>query len=145
MKTIEEIYNSILGSDLFRLDGEKIDCLSTRIIALCNAINAFEGETEEWIYLGESGGCYLCDFIAGAYWSFSEWHAGQNSIEYAALCALGSLFSPGMTREPEAGEAEWEAYNACNEWFQAKVDEKEKKRKDEAASKALKEHFGIEA
>lgn len=112
---IEDIYNSILGSELFRFDGEKIECLSTRIIELCEAVEACEDESK-WYY-GETGACCLSDFIAGAYWSFSEWHAGQDSPEYAALCALGSIFSPGMTNTPEEGEPECDAYKACNEWF----------------------------
>lgn len=129
MRTIEEIYEEIQKSEIFRIDVPRIHCLSTLIIELCDAINAFEGDTEEWCYLGESGDCCLSDFIAGAFWSFSEWHAGQNSVEYEALCALGSIFSPGCTSAPESEEEpEWTAYNACNEWFQTRADEKEKER-----------------
>ena len=40
--------------------------------------------------------------IVGAYWHYSEWHGGQTSDGYAALCALGKIFRPGMTG-PEEG------------------------------------------
>ena len=66
---------------------------TTAIISLCDAINAYEGDTEElwWMELGDSSS--LDNLIVGAYWHYTEWHGGQESQEYAALCALGSTSS----------------------------------------------------
>ena len=110
-------FNRILESSLFRRYGPKID-LCEEIQALCSAINA-EDETN-WS-LGECGDCTLDSFLIGAYWSLSEWHGGQSSPEYAALCAIGSIFSPGMTSPPKTDdEAERWPYIAVNNYFAEK-------------------------
>ena len=119
----ESAFTRILHSELFRLNGEKID-LPEEVIALCEAIEEeYDSEDDScsmW-YLGEFTESSLSDFIAGAFWSFTEWHAGQTSIEYQALCALGSIFSPGMaSNTPREDDSEWDAYSSCNEWFQAR-------------------------
>jgi len=119
----ESAFSSILHSELFRLGGVKID-LPESILALRSAIESEYDENDDscamW-YLGESGECCLSDFIAGSYWSLTEWHAGQFSPEYAALCALGQIFKPGMTSPPEnEDEPEWTAYDACNQWFSSR-------------------------
>lgn len=99
MKT-ESLFKSILESSLFRLNGPEID-LCAVIIALCDAIKA-EPETD-WS-LGESGECTLDSFLIGAFWALSEWQSGQSSPEYAAFCAIGSIFSPGMTSTPQTDD-----------------------------------------
>lgn len=115
--TTETAFNAILSSSLFRLNGPEID-LCEAIQNLCAAINA-DDETN-WS-LGEFGDCTLDSFLIGAYWSLSEWHGGQSSPEYAALCAIGSIFSPGMTNPPESyDEPEYWPYVAVNNHF-AKV------------------------
>ena len=116
MKT-EQLFNSILQSSLFRLNGPDID-LCAVIIDLCDAINA-EEETD-W-FLGEFGDCTLDSFLVGAYWSLTEWHGGQYSPEYAALCAIGSIFSPGCTSPPASDEEpeRW-PYVAVNNYFARK-------------------------
>ena len=110
------IYNEIMASELFRLNGPTID-LPEKLLDLANAINA-EEETD-WD-MGEFTEAPLSDLIPGAYWSLTEWHAGQYSPEYAALCALGSIFSPGMSCAPESSEDDscFDAYEACNRWFE---------------------------
>ena len=114
---IEQLFNSILQSSLFRLNGPEID-LCTVIIALCDALNA-EEETD-WS-LGECGDCTLDSFLVGAYWSLTEWHGGQSSPEYAALCAIGSIFSPGCTSPPASDdEPERWPYVATNNYFARK-------------------------
>lgn len=116
MKT-EQMFNSILQSSLFRLNGPEID-LCAVIIALCDAIKA-EKETN-W-GLGECGECSLDSFLIGAYWSLTEWHGGQWSDGYAALCAIGSIFSPGMASPPESDdEPERWPYVAVNNYFARK-------------------------
>lgn len=114
--TTKDAFNTIMDSELFRLRGPKID-LPEALIDLARAINA-EEETD-W-NLGECLECSLDSLIVGAYWSLTEWHGGQSSPEYAALCALGSIFSPGMTSPPESSEdgPEFYGYEACNRWFE---------------------------
>jgi hypothetical protein len=111
--TTKQIFEEVLGSNLFRIDGKDID-LPRRVIDLCDAIKA-EQETD-W-FMNEGGECTLDQFIIGAYWSFSQWHRGQESIEYAALSALGDIFSPGMSSGPEDDTGEQYAFEACNEYF----------------------------
>jgi hypothetical protein len=56
----------------------------------------------------------LDDLIVGAYWHYSEWHGGQSSKSYVALCALGQVFTPGMSRADEDNEA-YQALNSLAE------------------------------
>ena len=107
-------FNRIMQSSLFRLNGPEID-LFAALNDLCSAINA-EDETD-WS-LGEGDECTLDSFLIGAYWSLSEWHGGQSSPEYATLCAIGSIFSPGMSSPPESyDEPEYWPYVAINNHF----------------------------
>jgi len=46
--------------------------------------------------VGECSNASLDDLIVGAYWHYADYHRGQWSTEYAALCALGEIFQPGM-------------------------------------------------
>jgi hypothetical protein len=117
MKT-KKLFHAILESELFRINGRAID-LPEIILELCQAIQ--EEEETNWD-LGESLDCTLADFIAGAYWSFTENHKGQNSVEYRALSALGDIYSPGYASTPEEEDepGEYVAYSACNAWFEAK-------------------------
>lgn len=66
------------------------------VIDLCSAIESTETDETVW-HLGEFEEFCLSDFIAGAYWHFTEWHDGQYSLSYRALSALGDIFSPGMS------------------------------------------------
>lgn len=116
MKKLERVFNEIMSSDMFRLDGEAID-LPEKVIELVDEIKEDEDECK-W-YIGEGGECCLDDFIVGAYWAFTEWHGGQSSIEYQALSALGDIFSPGMSSLNEEG-SEYFAYEQCCEWFNNK-------------------------
>ena len=72
---------------------------------LGNAVHNYDGENEDMWYLNEfSYGVEA--FIVGGYWHLTEWHSGQWSDSYRALCSLGTVFSPGMTSgcEPESCE-----------------------------------------
>lgn len=110
----EKAFNTIMRSSLFRTDGSEID-LCPALITLCDAIKA-EDETN-WC-LGEHGECSLDSLLIGAYWALCEWHAGQASPEYAALCAVGSIFDPGHTSPPKSDdETEYHPYVAINNYF----------------------------
>jgi hypothetical protein len=114
--TTQDAFDKIITSEVFRRDGEAID-LPAALIDLVSAIRA-EDETD-WS-IGEFTEASLDCLIIGAYWSLSEWHGGQWSPEYAALCALGTVFSPGMTNPPEEDEPEFTAYELCGQWFAAR-------------------------
>lgn len=116
MKT-ETIFNRIMSSELCRIDGKEID-LCDSIIDLCEAIE--NEEKNDW-FLGEGEEFALDSFIVGAYWALSEWHAGQWSTEYQALCALGSIYSPNMSAGVEPGTSEHTAYDLINEYFKLKT------------------------
>ena len=76
---------------------------------LSNLLNETETNTDVW-YLGEFG--YSLDsIIVGAYWHLTEWHAGQWSDEYRAMCALGQIFDPGMACGPEPDSCEQMVYS----------------------------------
>lgn len=64
---------------------------------LAEAVRTFDGDHNDLWNIGEFESCPLSDLIVGAYWHFAEWHGGQWSPGYAALCALGDVFSPGMS------------------------------------------------
>lgn len=114
MKKITKAYNKIAESEVFRRDGAKID-LPAALIALGNAVHEYDGEID-WS-LGEHNEASLDSLIVGAYWSCTEWHAGQSSDSYAALCTLGSVFSPSCTCTPDEESPEFTAYELCNQWF----------------------------
>jgi len=105
-----------MESEVFRIDGAKIN-LPKKLIELADAIKA-EDETD-WS-MGEFTEAPLSDLIPGAYWSLTEWHGGQASESYAALCALGSIFGPGMSGTPNEDEPEFTAYDLCNRWFESR-------------------------
>ena len=119
MKTIERKFSKIMNSRVFRRNGRTID-LCAALIELCDAINAHEGETN-WS-LGECCECSLSDLLPGAYWALTEWHGGQSSDEYRAFCAIGSIFSPGMSGPPdeEEGGGERAAYELVSAYFERK-------------------------
>ncbi len=118
------LHAQILASSLFRIDGERID-LPAKMIELADAVKAAPDDESIW-YIGEFSEACLDDLIVGAYWAFSEWHAGQASDSYAALCALGSIFNPGMTNAPDEDSSAWPAYSACEGWFHARAYPNEK-------------------
>lgn len=111
---IEIAFDTILQSAVFRTDGPKIDLIRA-LIHLAQAVRATETEEDVWS-IGEFTEASLDNLLVGAYWALSEWHAGQWSPSYAALCAIGDIFSPGMTSAPEEGEPEFTAYELVSQW-----------------------------
>jgi hypothetical protein len=87
------------------------------IIALANAVRDHDGEMEDLVWDTESGfSCITIDeVIVGAYWHLVEWSGGQASKSYAAQCALGSVFSPGMSAGPEPESSAQDVYLALHE------------------------------
>lgn len=110
----KETFNKIMSSSLFRLDGEDID-LTQALTDLGNQV--MEADEADW-NLGELLDCSLPDLIVGAYWALTEWHGGQHSSTYAAMCSLGRVFNPGYASGPEEGTSEEYAYQVVNEYYQ---------------------------
>lgn len=66
-----------------------------RVIKLADTIYTTDTDEDVW-YLGEFD--YDLDgILVGTYWYASDYHGGQNSLEYKALSVVGTIFSPGMT------------------------------------------------
>jgi hypothetical protein len=103
---IETLYQSIYNSILTINPVFSYDELAEKFIDLANGINEFEGETEEWIYLGEHSEASLDELIIGAFWHYTEWHSGQHSKSYAAYCALNTVYQPNMACAPADSEDE---------------------------------------
>ncbi len=103
---IEQQFNIIAKSGLYKINGEEMAGakLCEALIALCDAINETETDEFVWTTVGEHGEFSLDCLLVGAYWALSEWHGGQSSIEYAALCAIGSIYSPGCESAPDTEE-----------------------------------------
>ena len=114
-KAYVEAYEKIMASSVFRLNGEDIDLID----ALQKLGDALQAESEEidWA-TGEFTEASLDNLVIGAYWSLTEWHAGQESASYAAMCSLGVVFKPGMTNPPKEEESEFTAYELCGKWFE---------------------------
>ena len=112
-------YNAIMRSAVFRTDGKPID-LPRALSLLARAVHTHETDESIWSSLGEHTEAPLGDLIVGAYWAMTDWHAGQSSPEYAALCALGQVYSPGMTSGPEPDSCEAIAYELIDAYFAEK-------------------------
>lgn len=95
--------------------------ITEKLIELANTLMQTETDESVW-YIGDDT-CSLDSLIVGAYWHYTEWHGGQSSPTYVALCALGQVYSPGMTSGPEPDSAEEYAYQMLGELAQARVDE----------------------
>lgn len=92
--------------------------ITDAFITLCNALGNTDTDESVW-YIGECSYVCLGDLIAGAYWHYSEWHSGQWSQSYAALCALGRIYSPGMTDGPEDDTSEQDVYTELHNMAEA--------------------------
>lgn len=114
MDNIEKLFNEISAS-IFTIEPVySYDELPEKFIELCNMIT--QTETDECFWsMGEYSHCAIGDLIVGAYWHFVHWHGGQSSLSYAALCALGGIFEPGMSSEPEEGAPEYDAYRMLDQ------------------------------
>jgi len=103
----------VIDNSLFMISGKlDYDRVTDAIIKLADLVNDSPADDSDELWsIGEFGTCSLPDLIVGAYWHYTEWHGGQWSKGYAALSALGSVFSPNMST-PEYGN---EAYMALDE------------------------------
>lgn len=114
-RNIIDLHSKITRSAVFRLDGDRID-VAAELQALAEAVHS-DTDSIEWDHGSESGAS-LGDLIVGAYWAMTECHGGQASPEYASLCALGRVFSPGRSATgPCPDSAEYDAYHDICEYL----------------------------
>lgn len=107
IKKIESLFNSVQLNDY--------DAFIDQITKLSNVIADYEGDTESIWSIGESGEYTLDSLLVGSYWHFTEWHAGQSSNSYAAMCAIGRVFNPGCTDGPEPDSSEHYVYTELDQ------------------------------
>jgi len=96
IRNIERL-TRVVTHNLCRMNGSfsyNYPRMTEAIMTLCSEIVGTETDESTWsigrdIPLGE--------VIVGAYWHYTKWHGGQASMTYAALCALGQIFDPGMS------------------------------------------------
>jgi hypothetical protein len=106
---IERVLN-VISHNLCTINGTMdYSRITESITRLANIV--MDSETTEETWWIESPYIGLTDLITGAYWHYTEWHGGQSSPEYAALCALGRVYTPNM----ETPEPENEAYQLLEE------------------------------
>jgi len=99
MNTISSIkrLHGLITKELFYIDGTLCyDRITEAFTTLANAVHTYDGDNDDLWYMSDD--YPLDDIITGAYWHFSEWHNGQWSTGYAALSALGSVYTPNMER-----------------------------------------------
>ena len=118
---LTDAHAAIALSSIFMTRGPDID-LPAALITLVDAYMEGNEQYDEFVFdrIGEFTFAPLGDLIVGAYWALTEWHAGQYSPEYAAMCALGKIFKPGMSSMSEDDPA-WEVYTSFCGWFASRV------------------------
>ena len=110
-KDIERYYR-VINNSLFRTTGNlDYPRVTDAIMALSRAVSEYDADTDDIWYIGECSECCLADLIVGAYWHYTDRHGGQWSQGYAALCALGEVFTPNMS-SLDTDSPEYEAYQA---------------------------------
>lgn len=117
LQQIEKLHSEIEQLIFYRNQPSNAYELATdKLIELCGLINSYDdGETENIWYIGESGNCTVDSLLAGAYWHYVEWHGGQDSVSYRALCAIGSIFNPGCSDGVENETSEEDVYIMLND------------------------------
>lgn len=96
INTLSAIYNSVLQSELFRIDGKPIN-LAAHVLAIVQGIQDQPANDDAWLYLGEYSECSLPDFIVGAYWASQCWTDGSGQGEANIIYnALAEVFHPGL-------------------------------------------------
>lgn len=88
--------------------------LTDAIDLLARIVHDYPSDSDDIWYIGEFSSCTVDSLIVGAFWHYTEWHDGQRSPSYKALCSLGTVFHPGMTDGPEPDSPEYDCYKALD-------------------------------
>jgi hypothetical protein len=102
----------IVNRSLFRINST-LDYARTMqaIIELGELISDHPGDSLDLWSIGEFGETSLDSLIVGAFWFCSDYHGGQDSIEYKCLSVLGDIFAPGFADGPEPESSEADVYS----------------------------------
>lgn len=107
MSAIEQRYNKVEAM-IFNVEScggsDDYSAIIAGLVELADLLAESPTDENTW-YIGEFNLCPLGELIVGAYWHLTEWHGGQSSQTYAALCSLGQIFNPGMSSVEEENEA----------------------------------------
>lgn len=79
---------------------------------MAGLVHDYDSDSESLWYIGESGSADMANMLAGSYWFFVHYHSGQWSEEYRTQCAIGAVFSPGMSGLDKDNSSEYDTYKA---------------------------------
>jgi len=97
---------------LFTTKGQlEYDRLLLAFKRLCEELSSVETDESVW-QIGEFEAADLGSLLVGTYWFLSDYHSGQDSEEYEALCDAGDIYSPNMATGPEPDSSEELVYQA---------------------------------
>jgi len=85
---------------------------------LGQAVHSYKGDSEDIWYLNDCS-YGVTDFIVGGYWHLSEWHSGQWSASYRALCSLGTVYTPNCEGAPSKETCEHDIYKMLDQLAEA--------------------------
>lgn len=110
-KNIRRYYN-VIAKSLFKKAGILSYTRTLEAVHLL-CMELLKTETDEFIWssVGEFEEASLGDLLAGTYWFLSDWHGGQDSLEYRTMCSVGMIYHPGCGADgPEENSSEATAY-----------------------------------
>lgn len=103
---------NVIDRALFSINGNlDYHQVTSEITKLATMLANYQGDTEDWLYIGECGVAAMDDLITGAYWHYSAWYGGQASPGYLALSTLSFIYNPNL----ETPDDENPAYMALND------------------------------
>lgn len=118
INTLSAVYNNILQSELFRIDGKPIN-LAAHVLAIVQGIKDQPADDDAWMYIGEFSECSLSDFIVGAYWASQGWTDGSWQGEANNIYnALSEVFKPGMSNLDCDNSGESIAYEVVDRYLE---------------------------
>jgi len=105
-------YFKVVNKALFRIDWNLSYARTIEAIEkLAELIHNTDTDETVW-YIGEYTEATLDSIIVGAFWFCTDYHGGQNSIEYRLYSRLGEIYNPGMSNGPEPESSEKDVYEA---------------------------------
>ena len=115
IERIAEIHSKLEKSIFTVKPTHAYSSLASVFVKLCDLLNNDDISAEEWACIGEYSYCCLSDMLVGAYWHYIDWHGGQSSESYLALCAIGSIYEPNMQDGCEPDSCEMDCYNMLDQ------------------------------
>lgn len=123
IQKIETLFDEIQKSIFYIEAPLNYTQIQEKLIELCEVLNETDIDESIW-YIGEYTECTLDTLLVGAFWHFTEWHEGQDSLSYAVLSSLGSIYTPNYAALDKDNPSELGVYQ-CLE-LTAKNDKRQK-------------------